>query len=229
MVKKFVSVVCEIGKPPYEAELTEDQIELIIGDGLEEASPYSLESWGHDCPLPKDCVVVVGANALVRDDPPAPNRFGVLGNLVIIGRTGSLRKDLVEQVIESVKQYDADQMSKSFRVPSGVKTAPAWQKLGKEWSPDAHLTGDMRRGDEIRFINSLLLRYGAHMVACYLMQPFPVMYSLELQFSEDAVGREQARSFLREYQNGFTASGKLKKAVSEAVDSMLRKSGQVQP
>ncbi len=226
MSKTYLCVICEIGKPPYQAELTDNQMEALVGDSLESASPESLESWGHECPLPRDSIILLGGNARVRDNPPPPNRFGVLGNLVVVGRRGSLRRDRVEQVIEAVNKYDLDQLTKSFRIPRGTVSAPSWEKQGKTWSPEVNLTGDLRQGREIAFINSLLLKYGDQIVACYQQQPWGAMFCLELQFFGSPEGSEQAQSFLREYEGGFDAKGRMTKLASVAVDALLKQKGQ---
>jgi hypothetical protein len=222
-------VVCEVRKPPYRAAMTFDQIEEVIGDTVELIRPTAQVAWGHECPLPAAAAILAGGNARLRPDAPPLNRFGVLGNLVISGNRGhSLRRDLIERVIELVEQYDSDQLGRSFLFPAQAIFAPVWQRKGSEWSPDAHLTGPTDRPEEFRFINALLRKYAVYIVAFYDARPLPKLYSVELQFADDKEGREQARSFVREYESGFNANGRLKKSAREASERAIQQQ-QVRP
>jgi hypothetical protein len=221
-------VVCELGKPAYQAELSERQIEKLICDTFEFIHPTTLRAWGHDCPLPDSVIVIAGGNAAVKDTPPIPNRFGVLGTFVIAGPRGhSLRKNVIPTVIEIVQAYDNAALSLDFRIPPHAVPAQQWESRGNEWNPSAHLTGDISRGEEIKFINYLLAKFQQHVVAFYSYRPFPVMYSLELQFAASADGREQARAFVREYESAFDKRGSIKSDAVAAADAFFS-DGQVQ-
>jgi hypothetical protein len=222
IARKIRCVVCKINERPYAAELTFEEIVGVLGDQAEFVLPSTARAWGAECPLGKGTVIIVGGNARVRDNPPLPNRFGILGNIVVAGTNGhSLPDKQVSSVIEDVKTYDAQEMGRSFRIPVGATFAPSWERMGKKWNPQAHLTGDLRDASEIRFVNYLLLRYAARIVAFAAMRTFGSMYSLELQFAATDEGKSQARSFIGEYEAGFNDGG-LKPAASQAVDEYLR-------
>ena len=203
----LLCVVCEICKAPYAAELNEDQILTILGDDPESATSDSLRSWGYQCPLPDNLAILLGANSLSRNDQPPPNRFGLLGNIIVISRNGSLSKAAQAEIVSAVEKYDAEQMFKSFRIPSGAVSARTWKQRGNKWKPDVHLTVDLRDRSEMHFVNTLLLKYGNQMVGCYLQAPFGALQYMELQFSDTTDGRDQARSFLREFHIGGDPKG----------------------
>jgi len=73
-----------------------------------------------------------------------------------------------------------------FRLPVTAKMAEAWKAQGHEFDPELHFTGASEDQKEVRFIQRLLDRYGGGLAAYYCYQPLPGMFSLELQFHDEA-------------------------------------------
>jgi len=221
-MKKVLCIVCEINKVPFEAELSFAEISAVLRDSVEFIPPATQRAWGFHCPLPDGCAIAAGGNALVHDNPPPPNRFGLVGNIVVTGPNGhSIPKNRIAKILSAIREYDEREMSRSFRIPGGAASAFAWERRGRNWSPEVHLTGDLRIGREIRFANYLLLRYAPQIVAYHMERPFGgAMYSLEFQFADSPEGREQARSFIKEYESGFS-DARLKKTAEATADDYL--------
>ena len=208
-------VICEVGKPPYLAELTLPQLEKLIGDSIEAIPPAALIANGSDCPQLRNVLCIAGGNARINGNPPPHNRFGILGHFAISGSGGrSLKPERQNEILATIRQYDSEAVFRWFRLPPYAMVAPAWEQRGCKWSPDVHFTGDVHARDEIRFINYLLTKNAEQIVAYHDYRPFPAMFSLEVQFDDSPIGREQARAMLWEYQKGFDSKRRLRKSAS---------------
>lgn len=96
-----------------------------------------------------------------------------------------------------------------FAIKNGV-SAPEFQKLGGDWEPHAHFTGNPEDRDEVEAVQGVINRHSTGIVAHYVYRPYPAMYSVELQFQNEG----QGIACRQDYASLFAKNGKLKKAFS---------------
>ena len=72
----------------------------------------------------------------------------------------------------------------TFKMPSHAKTADAFQRAGGRWKPNQHYTGATADTNHIKAVQALIDKYATAIEAYHLYEPFPAMYSLEMQFSD---------------------------------------------
>jgi len=94
-------------------------------------------------------------------------------------------------------------------------TAPDYEAQGNAWSPQLHFTGPYIP-EEINFIEWLLNRYAANVVAHYIHAPFPMTYSVELQFGTSEEDRAKMLECRDEYHAAFDENGGLRPSAASA-------------
>ncbi len=226
-IKKFQVVVCRVGEHPV-AEIISGSAESVAETFYDAASPVvggSLEQIRYPQYLGRKHTVVVNEQGLLL---PLPcNRWGLRGNFLVCRITANgVHRDLtdaeVQQIIHDLEHEDGYLNPESgVALAIGIRfasrhsvPAPEFQSRGNEWSPDLHFTG-MYVPDEINFIEWLLERYSANVVAHYIYMPFPKSYSVELQFGTSEEDHAKMLDCRKAYHAAFDPKGRLKPAAAE--------------
>lgn len=175
--------------------------------------------------MPKGVGVACDGSALTKQLPV--NRWGIFGDFLVY-RATSTYKGLKTSEAELVVRHMTEEYG-YLRPDSGVwnisherigfygnhvKSPQELEEDGEEFDPDLHFTGTIDP-QKTTFINWLLNKVSANVVAAFAYSPFPNSFSIELQFGTSDEDQQRLIECQRLYQAAFTSAGNLKQGIAQ--------------